>query len=253
MGGNMTPIIYENKHYTVMANDIVRGKQDMSLQEARILRLLITQVVKEDDDFKTFTCNIQDLADFLNIDSSNLYREIQTICTNLAQRIVKVSTGNPKQPWKVFTWISYAEYDGNGTITMRLSENIKPYILGLNAYFTQYQLENILEMKSFYSIRLYELLRSDFFKDDIYYLEYSIEFLRQFFDCENKHLRYNDFKKRVLQIAINEINLKSDIEIQEAIEIKKSRKVVAIKFRAGFNYTVDKKRNPWKYLTSKNT
>lgn len=230
------PITYNLNHYTVMANDIVRGKQDMTLQEARILRLLITQVVKEDKDLKTYSCRITDLAEFLNISPNNLYRDIEGIITNLTQRIVKIGTGNPKHPWQIFSWISSAKYDGDGTITLRLSDDIKPYILDLNMYFTQYKLENILEMKSFYGIRLYELLRSDYYKDKENYQEYTLEFLRQFFDCESKYPRFNNFKERVLETAIKEVNEKSDVFIYEAIMIKTGRKVTGIKFLVGYNF-----------------
>lgn len=236
MSENQYPIVYNANHYTVMANDIVRGKQDMTLQEARILRLLITQVVKEDKDLKTYSCRITDLAEFLNIPSNNLYRDIRDICKGLLQKTVSIGTGNPKDPWKMFQWINSAQYDGNGTVTFRLSDYIKPYLIDLNAYFTQYKLENILEMKSFYGIRLYELLRSEYYKDENTYQEYSIEFLRQFFDCETKYKAFKDFRVRVLEIALKEINEKSDIYVYEGIMIKTGRKVTGIKFLVGHNF-----------------
>ena len=37
---------YNAEHYTVAANDIIKGKQSMTLQTARLIRLLITQGVK---------------------------------------------------------------------------------------------------------------------------------------------------------------------------------------------------------------
>lgn len=236
------PIKYDPKHYTIMANDIVRGKQDMSLQEARIIRLMVTQIVKEDQDLKTYTCNIKDLAKFLNISPNNLYRDIQNICTNLAQRIIKVGTGNPKQPWKIFQWISKAEYDGEGNITLKLSNDISEHVLELEKYFTQYQLENILEMHSFYAIRLYELLKSDEYKDQNY-IEFSIEFLRSFFECEKKYAKFADFRINIIEISIKEINEKSDIEIRQIEYIKQGRKVHSIRFWIGYNFSTNHKKS----------
>ena len=242
MKNDIHPIVYRKEHNAVMANDIVKGKQDMTLQEARIIRLVITQIAKEDNDLRTYTCNIKDLADFLKIDDSNLYREIKNICGSLAQRVVWVGTGNPRTPWEVFPWLQLAKYDGNGKLTLMLSERMKPYVIDLNRYFTQYRLENILEMNSFYSIRLYELLKCDDFKKEEY-REYSIEFLRQFFDCEKKYKLFADFKRRVLEAAIKEINLKSDIEIREVEYKKDSRKVSKVRFLVWDNYAVIDKRN----------
>lgn len=224
-----------------MANDVVRGKQDMSIQEAKILRLLITQVVKEDKDLKTYTANIQDLAEFLNVPKNNLYRDIRDICKNLARRTVHIGTGNPKEPWKTFAWLQMASYDGQGTITLMLSEQIKPFVLDLEKYFTQYQLSNILEMHSFYAIRLYELIKTDEFKGQNK-LNYSIEFLREFFECENKYNRINDFKRYVIDIAVKEINAKSDITITDVEFTAKRRKYDKITFTLKFGHFYAQRR-----------
>ena len=235
-------LVYNKDHYTVIANDVVRGKQEMTLQEAKILRLVITQVAREDKDLKTYTCNIQELADFLSIDDSNLYRSIADICRNLIKRSVEISTGDKSQPWKMFNWIQQAEYDGKGNITLMLSEQIKPFVLDLNQYFTQYQLSNILEMSSFYAIRLYELLKTDEFKRQTKY-EYSIEFLRQFFDCNNKHKKMSDFRRYVIDIAIKEINTKSDLYIDDVEWIKKGRKYDKVIFHLQLGYFYGFRRN----------
>lgn len=49
---------YNSEYFTVAANDIIKGKQSMTLQTARLIRLLVTQVVKEDKDLKTYSCRI---------------------------------------------------------------------------------------------------------------------------------------------------------------------------------------------------
>ena len=135
---------YNAEHNTVAANDIIKGKQSMTLQTARLIRLLVTQIAEKDKDLKTYTCRITDLAKFFNIDSSNLYKEIFKICECALDSKVYIGTGNPKHPWEMFHWISMASYDGKGTITLRLSDEIKPYILELEKWFTQYKLKDIL-------------------------------------------------------------------------------------------------------------
>ena len=122
-------IDYNKNHYAVMANTIIKGKQTMSLQEARLIRLLITQIAKNDKDFKTYKVNIQELAEFLEVDSSNLYREIREICQSLMTRTIKIQKG---KEWEIFQWLQLAKYDGQGTITLMLSNQIAPYLLQLN-------------------------------------------------------------------------------------------------------------------------
>lgn len=231
MKNKIYPVVYNDTHYTVMANDIVKGKQAMSLQEARIIRLLVTQVVKEDKDLKTYTCRIQDLADFLGIKSPTLYRDIQNICSNLLKQTVSVGTGNSKQPWEEFQWIQLAKYDGNGNLTLMLSNQIKEHVIELNKYFTQYQFKEILNMKSFYAIRLYELIKCEdgFARENKPVHEFSISYLREYFCCEKKHEKISDFKKFVIETAVREINKKSDIWI--CVEyIKRGRSISSVKF-----------------------
>lgn len=230
------PIVYNRDHYTVIANDIIKGRQDMSLQEARIVRLLVTQVVKQDKDIKTYSCKVQELADFLGIPSSNLYRDVRQLCEGLMKLIIRIGTGNPKEPWEIWHWIQLARYDGNGTITLRLSDEIKPHVLELNKWFTQYQLGNILSMRSYYAIRLYELIKCQdgIGRESKDYYDFTMDELRVFFNCEEKYKRFSQFIEKVITIAINEINEKTDIEL-EVVYIKKGRAVTALRFYVHVN------------------
>lgn len=226
------PIAYNKSHYTVIANRIIKGKQEMSLQESKIVRLLITQVVKEDSDLKTYRCNIKELASFLGVSKSNLYRDIRSICDSLMMRVIRLGTGDPKQKWKLIHWVSSAEYDGK-YIILSLSEEIKPYVLELEEWFTQYQLVNILEMSSFYAVRLYELLKSDEFRlltGQQKALEYDIAYLRYYFDCEDKYLRFSQFHEKVLKTAVRDINNKTDIIVTKMEFTKTGKKITSVAF-----------------------
>ena len=228
---------YNSEHYTVAANDIIRGKQSMTLQTARLIRLLITQVVKEDKDLKTYSCKITDLAKFLNVPRNNLYRDIYQICVAALDSKVYIGTGNPRHPWKMFPWISMAEYDGKGTLTLRLSEQIKPYVLELDKWFTQYQLKNILEFNSYYAIRLYEIIKCEDGATGGMQsaLEFEFDELRQYFDCENKYKKNNDFIRKVIEVAIREINEKSDLWINPTYK-KWGRAITSVSFEIHANF-----------------
>lgn len=221
-------IDYNKNHYAIMANAIIKGKQTMSLQEAKLIRLLITQIAKHDKDFKTYCINIQELAKFLGVPDNNLYRDIRNICQSLMTRTIKIQNGSQ---WKIFQWLQLAEYDGHGTVTLMLSNQIAPYLLQLNAWFTQYQLKNILAMKSFYSIRLYELLKLTIGEDRKKKMEYmfSIQTLREYLECENKFKQIIELKKKVLDIAVRDISEYSEYNCRYECK-KTSRSITDIMF-----------------------
>lgn len=228
---------YNAEHNTVAANDIIKGKQSMTLQTARLIRLLVTQIAERDKDLKTYTCKITDLAKFLNIDSSNLYRDIRGICECAMKSIVYIGTSNPKEPWEMFHWVSTAKYDGKGNLTLRLSDEIKPYVLELEKWFTQYKLKNILEFNSYYAIRLYEIIKcADGETGNTQSeLEFEIEELRQYFGCENKYKPFADFKKNTIEVAVREINEKSDIWLKPTYK-KWGRAYTSVSFEIHENF-----------------
>lgn len=230
------PIAYDKKHFVVMSNDIIKGKQEMSLQQARIIRLLITQVVKQDKDLKTYTCRIHDLAEFLEIATSNLYRDVRQLCSDLLKLQVKIGTGNPREPWRIFQWLQLAQYDGNGNITLMLSNQIAPFVLELDKYFTQYQQANILTMQSYYAIRLYELLKMQYgINQYTSNFNFTIDELREYFCCENKYKAFKDFRVRVIEIAVNEINSKTDLLVTPTY-LKTGRTITNIDFEVHYQF-----------------
>ena len=133
---DITAISYNQDASVVQANELVRSKQDdLSLLEAKLLRLAISQVLKDDTDLKTYSCSITDLAKFLKITPDNVYRDIQSIGNTFMRKCIFISSHNDtntNEPnYKIYHWISSFEYN-NGIITFKLSDEIKPYIIIAN-------------------------------------------------------------------------------------------------------------------------
>lgn len=100
-----------------------------------------------------------------------------------------------------------------------------PYLLELKKNYTKYQLQNIIPMKSKYGIRLYELLKSYL---NLGKVRFSIEELKIRLDSTN-YTNLKDFKRRVLEPALKDIEVYSDLTV-EPVFIKVKNKCVAIEF-----------------------
>lgn len=193
-----------NKDYCVVtANDLIKGKQKMTLQESKLLYIAISQVVKEDKDFKTYTTTIPALAEFLEISPDNLYRDIDKITDNLLQRFVKIKIG--KNKWKKFQWVNRADYD-NGVLTLKLSDDIKPYLLELEKHYSQFLLGTMIMFRSYYASRIYQLLICEMRNREKCELTLTIEELRDFFQTGKKYPLAKDLIKRTVLLAKEEIN-----------------------------------------------
>lgn len=208
------PLKLNNDYYVVTANDLIKGHQKMTLREAQLLYIAISQVVKEDKDFKTYTTTVQELATFMGDSPENLYRDLKNICKQLRQRVVEVQVKGDnakKGKWKVFGWIDSAEYD-NGKLTLRLSDDIKPYLLELDNYYSQTLLGTLMTFRSYYTTRLYQYLVADIGASNGYKTEWSFtcEQLRELFQIKEKQYKLpRNLLNKTIKPALEELG-KSD-------------------------------------------
>lgn len=133
-------------------------------------------------------------------------------------------------------WIAHVEYADN-SIKLGLSLPIIDAISridGKETPFTKYHIEQTHALNSRYSLRLYELVVQylKIGKTPIFELK---KFRFQLGLLPNEYDRMNNFKKKVLDLAVNEINEKTNITV--SYEQKKQGKVIV-----GFIFTVNEKR-----------
>ena len=144
-------------------------------------------------------------------------------------------------------WISQVKYlDNEGAIEIVFTPAVVQGISRINGvkeFFTQYLLSQTAQLKSVYSSRLYELLiqwRSTE-KTPIINLE---DFRAQLGIEENQYKLMSDFKKRVLDLAINDSNEKTDIKVTYQQQ-KKGRSI------SGFSFNFKQKKSAAKSLENK--
>lgn len=232
-------IKYDENYFVCVSNAFVKANQDLPLNESKILRIMISQIVATDKELKSYTTTIPDIAKILKIIPDNLYRNIENITRTLMQQLIKVDKG--KNKWELFQIFSKCKYD-NGILTMRLHDDLKPFIFELKKLYTQYQISVIIGMKSTYAIRVYELIRekrknNGFIKQDEF-LIISLEDLRNATNTTKKYSRIIDFKKNVLDISVKEISCNSEFVIDYE-HVKKNKTIIAFKFNLYGNGTTE--------------
>ena len=248
-------IQYNKEALVVQANELIRSKQDeFTLLEAKLIRLAIAQILMEDTDLKTYNCNATELANYLGIPKGNVYRELGTIAKNLMNKVIKIEDkkskpkANGEYSYKLFHWVDYYEYN-NGMITLKLSESLKPYLLGLNELFTEYGYNSILALPTTNSIRLLELLKSyenlantyspNFAATNPYpevekadnELIFTIDYLKEFFNCTDKYTNNRGFITRVIEASVRAINEKSPTHKVSFRIVKEGRSIAYVLFK----------------------
>ncbi|WP_051412057.1 replication initiation protein [Halonatronum saccharophilum] len=209
----------------VKHNEVIESKYNMTSTEAKIVAKLACMINMDDEEFKEHKFRSKDLLDELGLGETN-YAALRESIERLITRKIEINQSDKKR--LVTTFLSSCVYNNkNSTITLSYDPKLKPYFLQLKNNFTKYYLENILELKSFYSIRIYELLKQ---YERIRERTLGLEELKKMLGAENKsYNRYNNFKRKVLLQAQEEINQKTDLKMSFE-EVKTGRKVTGIKF-----------------------
>jgi plasmid replication initiation protein len=200
------------------SNDLIEASYKIaSIGEGRLIRMLIAQITPNDEDFKTYRIGVADFARFFGLseNSNSVYELIKKSADELAGRRIMLEKDGS---WLRLNWLSAASYKKkSGYVEVRFDKDLKPYLLGLKGYFTQYDLEKIVNFKSGYAMRLFELLKKEQFKSDAKgYFKRSFEYeeLRGLFGIEKKEYKlFADFRINVVQVAVKEINANPDISV----------------------------------------
>ena len=217
-----------DKNYLVKKSNyfIMNSSYDLSLEEQKIILTLASMVNPQDEEFKPYKFKISDFMELLGIKDKSKYTDIPKITKELMKKVFEIEEG--KTIIQV-AWLSSAAYEkGSGFVELQFSPRLKPYMIKLNELFTRYRLANILNMKSKYSIRIYELLKSNEFKEQKC-IEVDIKELRKLLKAEDIYPRYYDFRNRILQTTQKELEKVSDIAF-DFEETRYAREVKSVKF-----------------------
>jgi len=215
-----------DKDYIVTkSNKLIVCNYDLSLQEQKIILTLASMVQPQDTEFKEYEFKIKDFIELLGIKDQSKYTELPKITKELKKKVFDIEEGTDLIQ---VSWLGGVRYKRKeGMLILSLDKGLKPYMLELKEMYTSYKLSNILTLKSKYSIRIYEILKSNLFKKCI---KIELEELKKMVGAKANYLKvYADFKNKVLLQAQKELNETTDIGF-DFEEIKTGRKVTSIKF-----------------------
>jgi plasmid replication initiation protein len=213
------------KTLVVQHNAVVEARYKLTVEEQRLIKTLVSQIQRSDEDFKVYEIRVIDLAKLIGIHDEYYYTRIKKLTKTLRDNSLCFTNENGDE---VQTgWLSSAVYrKGKGSVELRFDPVLKPYLLQLKTLFMSYELGNILRLKGMYSIRIYELLKQ---YETIGRRRFLLEELKHILKIDSEYQQYRDFKKFVLAPSQNEISEKTDISYS-IDEIKKGRKVIALIF-----------------------
>lgn len=239
-----------NSFVVTMHHDLVQARLSDSLttNEQKILYAVLSnieppefvlnsegkKVIKEPiKEIKPFRVPIKDFTEWLGFKDPN-YVAFKNTIKKLMRKLIEIKQDDGS--WELFQWVTSAKYiKSEGVAEIKLSPELYPYLLNLEKNFTTVKLKVLLSFKSVYSPKLYSLakkwLKIGTWKVEVEELKHLIGVpLKEVNGVKEFRLsRYNHFKTRALEIAVNEINEHSELKLS-FVENKKGRKITSITF-----------------------
>lgn len=224
----------EIKKYVQQHWNITFARQkNVGVLAKKIMTNVMGQIKRDDSEFKPYyQLHVTDIVGNDSKDK-NIYSKVKNAfddLTDLKWLIEDIGKKSFNYRHLINTSHVKCGYD-NGTITIALNPLLKDYFIEL-AHYSTYNLKWSMTFKSWYSMRLFEILSA--FEDKPYW-EVSIENFRKLMDCENKLPVTRDLIKSTTKKAMIELeptNMAFTLEeIKDKSPISKGRKsIVALKF-----------------------
>ena len=237
----------QREYLVVKSNELIqRNRFELSLVEQKTIAFICSLIKPITTNNNTsyqleYDFNIREYCKICGIyyDSGKNYADIKATLKKLSDRSMWVTFESNPDEEVLCRWLSKVRTNKKtGIAHIKIDEDLAPYLFNLGQKFTQYQLLNILAMKSAFSTRIYEIMKSYAFQKN---KTFDIDELKRLLMVENvkSYKNFSDFKKRVLVKAQEEINRLTDINIYFE-PIKKGNKVVKIKFIIDTKNTIDR-------------
>ena len=243
---NKIAISKQRDYKVVKANEIIqKARYDLNITELKTFAYMVSKIKPTDVKDQEYTINIKEFCQVCGLDYKNggNYDFIKKTVKSLRDKSFWLV--NEKGEETTVGWLQKARISkGSGKIVVKFDEDIQKYVLGLFENFTQYSLLSTLPMKSAYSFRLFELLKSyEFTKSHTF----DVDELKKILGATH-YSNFKDFRKKVIEIAVREINEYTDIETSWE-PITQGKKVLQVKF---YIRTRDSLESYRKYINATN-
>ena len=235
----MARIIQVDKNMQVKKSEaVVNARYKLNPLSLKFITTLIAGLKFGDNENEEYVFKVKDFKELTKLKRKDLHFAIKQALKELLEKPLDIPT---EDGFMVCNWISGGNYiDSAGEIKFMIYPKLRPYLLEAKAKFLKYRLENILPLKSSYSIRLYEMLKDKYNQEAGYGKKqaekiYNVKELREKLEIPRSY-KFNDVKRFVLEKAKTELEKHTDI-VFDYKEIKSGRKVVELKFTIRKNPT----------------
>lgn len=222
--------VYQKENEVVKNNNFIRCSNNLTAIQRKSFAIMLKtaiEVIKESGEQKYYT---MPLVEYRKIMGHPESMPTKYIAKELEELMAKIIKWDLKPNGRGVRSVMLAGFEINihgntGFLKWEFSNFLIDKIL--ESGYTPLKLSVVLDFDSKYALALYENLQM--FRKFKHH-SFDLQEFREIMGVEeNEHKRMDNFKRKVLNVAINEVNEKSDMKIY-CDEIKRGAKIIGFRF-----------------------
>ena len=216
-------------------NALINASYNLDLVEQRLILLAIIEAretgmgITADN---ALTIHAESYIEQFDVEKHTAYKVLKDACKNLFARQFTYQEISKNGNLTTFTsrWVSKIGYtDKEAVVQIIFAPDVVPLITRLEKQFTSYELDQVAGLQSKYAVRLYEILiawrstgKTPFFEIE--------DFRKKIGVGVSEYTTLWNFKQRVLELALEQINEHTDITATYE-QHKKGRVITGFSFK----------------------
>ena len=226
-----------NELTVVHSNELVEAAYNLNIDEMRLIIMCASKVDSRLPNVGEIRIYPDEYAGVFGLSKSSVYKTLIKSVRNLANKSVTLNLSTEKE--QVLPWLARGVYSrqphDSSFVIIEFSKYIEPYIYELKNYFTVINFQYASRLNTPFSFRLYQWLikykNLESHKNEVgaIELDLTLEEMKQRANLVGSYERWDVFKTKVIDPAVEKINERTDISVSWK-PLKEGKKVTGIKF-----------------------
>lgn len=207
--------------WVTQSNVLVEACYKMTLEEMRMIISAISKIDSRKRVPDKITIAAEDYAEQWGLNINAVYQQLNDAAERLWERSIKFNTVDEKGKPVIhrMRWVCEQKiyHEREGKVTISFTPGLHPYLGELQKEYTKYQQIHIRDIKSWYTLRLYQLLvRFQNTEEGERWI--LLEKLREQLEVGDSYPRFADLKRWVIEPSVNELNKTSNLVVSYQVE-----------------------------------
>lgn len=216
-------------------NALIMASYNLSTPEQRLVLACIEKAQRKKEPLNSqaieISLNVNEYADLFSVKLVTAYKALNEASNKLFDRSIKLT--DERGTVREIRWLQEKAVYVNGRVDLCFSSALSRYISDIVTNRSVYRIEQATQLRSKNAIRFFEMFQmiiSTSDQDDQGEWEVTVDRLKELLELDDNYSVWGDFKKRVIEECLKQINKNTSLKVSYEISEKDGRYIKSVKF-----------------------